>query len=83
MIAIFLVSHANDFVGDVWWLDETDAMSQGLAYINGANNAIIKVDNTSNVVMNDKRNSVRLFGIRVNKSVLTAGTGSYHLPRRL
>jgi len=60
MITIFLVCHANDCVGDVWWLDETDAMSQGLAYINGANNAIIKIDNASNVVMNDKRNSVRL-----------------------
>jgi hypothetical protein len=57
---IFLVYHANDYVGDVWWLDEADAMSQGLAYINGANNAIIKVDNTSNVEMNNKRNSVRV-----------------------
>lgn len=34
-------------------------MSQGLAYINSANNAIIKVDNTSNVPFNQKRNTVR------------------------
>lgn len=33
-------------------------MSQGLAYVNGANNAIIKVDNTSNVAFNQKRNTV-------------------------
>lgn len=45
-------------VGDVWWLDEADAMSQRLAYVNAANNAIIKVDNTSNVAFNEKRNTV-------------------------
>lgn len=42
----------------MWWLNETQATSQGLAYINSANNAIIKVDNTSNVAFNQKRNTV-------------------------
>lgn len=47
------------FAGDVWWLDAQDATSQNLAYINDAGNAILKVDNTSNVPLNQKRNSVR------------------------
>ena len=46
--------------GDVWWLDREDATSQGLAYVNNAGNAIIKVDNTSNVPFNEKRNTVRI-----------------------
>jgi hypothetical protein len=46
------------YKGDVWWLDEADAFSQGLAYVNEANRAVIKVDNTSNVSFNQKRNSV-------------------------
>jgi hypothetical protein len=58
-----VVCHPNGLIGDVWWLDEADAMSQHLAYINNANNAIIKVDNTSNVALNEKRNTVRSFGI--------------------
>ena len=46
--------------GDVWWLDEQDAMSQGLAYVDDNGRAIIKVDNTSNVPFNQKRNTVRI-----------------------
>jgi hypothetical protein len=49
----------NSYAGDVWWLNEADATNQQLAYINSANNAIIKVDNTSNVAYNQKRNTVR------------------------
>ena len=45
-------------------MDETDATNQGLAYVNAANNAIIKVDNTSNVAYNQKRNTVRELFIR-------------------
>lgn len=37
-----------------------DATSQGLAYINTAGNAVIRVDNSTNVLFNDKRNSVRI-----------------------
>lgn len=46
--------------GDVWWLGEQDAMNQGLAYVNDNGHAIIKVDNTSNVAFNEKRNTVRI-----------------------
>lgn len=35
-------------------------MSQRLAYVNDAGQAVIKVDNTSNVALNEKRNTVRL-----------------------
>lgn len=45
-------------VGDVWWLNASDAFSQRLAYVNDAGNAILKVDNTSNVPFNEKRNTV-------------------------
>jgi len=48
-------------LGDVWYLDQTNATSQNLAYVNSAGNAIIKVDNTTNVPYNQKRNSVRIF----------------------
>ncbi|KAF7969434.1 hypothetical protein HWV62_27323 [Athelia sp. TMB] len=53
-------NYDNTTLGDVWWLNETQATSQGLAYINSANNAIIKVDNSSNVAFNQKRNTVRI-----------------------
>ncbi|KII86313.1 glycoside hydrolase family 16 protein [Plicaturopsis crispa FD-325 SS-3] len=46
--------------GDVNFLDHDDATSQRLAYTNDAGNAIIKVDNTSNVAFNNKRNSIRI-----------------------
>ena len=59
VVMALLARHANGCIGDVWWLDEADATSQHLAYINSANNAIIKVDNTSNVALNQKRNTVR------------------------
>jgi hypothetical protein len=69
-IFIVLISskcHANGCLGDVWWLDEADATSQHLAYINSANNAIIKVDNTTNVTMNQKRNTVWHLGSMFKK----------------
>jgi len=50
----------NLTLGDVWWLDEQDAFSQGLAAMNNAGNIILKVDNTSYVPLNQKRNSVRI-----------------------
>ena len=49
----------NVCIGDVWWLNETEAMNQQLAYINSADNAIMKVDNTTNVPFGQKRNTVR------------------------
>lgn len=44
--------------GDVVWLNRADAYSQGLAYVNNAGNAIIKVDDMHNVQTQQKRNSV-------------------------
>ncbi|KAH8097026.1 concanavalin A-like lectin/glucanase domain-containing protein [Cristinia sonorae] len=56
----FYGSWDNLTLGDVWWLNKTDAMSQRLAYINDAGRAIMKVDNTSVVPLNEKRNTVRI-----------------------
>ncbi|KDQ60268.1 glycoside hydrolase family 16 protein [Jaapia argillacea MUCL 33604] len=50
----------NLTLGDVWWLNRSDAMTQGLAYINDAGRAVIKVVNSSNVPFNQKRNTVRI-----------------------
>lgn len=50
----------NLTLGDVWWLDQQDATSQSLAYVNTAGNAIMRVDNSTNVANNEKRNSVRI-----------------------
>lgn len=52
-------------IGDVNWVDQSDAVSQGLTYIDSNGHAIIKVDNTSNVVWNDKRNSVSVADVLV------------------
>ena len=46
--------------GDVWWLDRVNATQQQLAYVNTDGNAIIKVDDTSVVPYNEKRNSIRI-----------------------
>ncbi|TDL24661.1 hypothetical protein BD410DRAFT_786198 [Rickenella mellea] len=46
--------------GDIWWLNSSQAYSQQLAYVTTAGNAVIKVDNTSNVPFNEKRNTVRV-----------------------
>lgn len=50
----------NLTLGDVWWLNRTQATDQKLAFINGAGNAVIKVDNASDVLWNEKRNTVRI-----------------------
>lgn len=46
--------------GDVWWLNQSQAQSQQLAYINEKNQVVMKVDNSSYVPLNQKRNSVRI-----------------------
>ena len=48
-------------LGDVWWLTREQAFEQGLVSINAEGNAIIKVDNSTEVLPNEKRNTVRLF----------------------
>jgi hypothetical protein len=45
------------YTGDVTYVNQTNATN--LAYINPIGHAIIKVDNTTFVPYNDKRNSVR------------------------
>ncbi len=47
-----------NFSGDVIWVDRTNATANRLAYVNSAGHAIIKVDNTTTVPYNIKRNSV-------------------------
>ncbi|KAF8155738.1 concanavalin A-like lectin/glucanase domain-containing protein [Crassisporium funariophilum] len=47
-------------LGDVIWVDRDNATSKKLAYVNSAGNAIIKVDNTTNVPWNEKRDTVRI-----------------------
>lgn len=46
--------------GDVWWLDSAAAFTQQLAYVNENNQAVMKVDNSSFVPYNQKRNSIRI-----------------------
>jgi len=56
----FYGSWDNLTLGDVWWLDRNTAFQDGLAYTDGSGRAVIKVDNTSTVPWNEKRNSVRI-----------------------
>ncbi|KAF8271845.1 glycoside hydrolase family 16 protein [Lactarius quietus] len=56
----FYGSWDNLTLGDVWWLDRTSAFQQNLAYINENNQAVIKVDNDSNIPFNEKRNTIRI-----------------------
>ena len=57
--------HANSLadasygVGDVEYVSQTNATESKLAYVNDNGVAIIKVDNTTFVPWNDKRDSVR------------------------
>ncbi|EMD34925.1 glycoside hydrolase family 16 protein [Gelatoporia subvermispora B] len=53
-------SYDNLTNGDVVWVNQSLATTDQLAFVNGAGNAIIKVDNTSFVPYNDKRDSVRI-----------------------
>lgn len=47
--------------GDIVWVDQATADGNPkLTYINAAGNAVIKVDDTTTVPYNEKRNSVRL-----------------------
>lgn len=56
----FFGSWDNLTLGDVWWLNASDAFTQQLAYVNTAGHAIMRVDNSSVVPFNQKRNSVRI-----------------------
>ncbi|KAF9485091.1 hypothetical protein BDN70DRAFT_871788 [Pholiota conissans] len=56
----FYGSWDNLTLGDVNWLDRTNATNEKLAFVNGANNAILKVDNTTNVIWQNKHESIRI-----------------------
>ena len=49
------------WIGNVTYLNKPDAVASQLTYVNGAGHAIIKVDNTTNIVPAPlvHRNSVR------------------------
>ncbi|KAF8647983.1 hypothetical protein AX16_006413 [Volvariella volvacea WC 439] len=46
--------------GDVVWLNREDAFADGLASINNVGHAVMRVDHTTNVPLNGRRNSVRI-----------------------
>jgi len=56
----FRKNSVNGFsvTGNVTWVDQADATSDMLAYVNSVGNAILKVDNTTDVVSGQLRNSV-------------------------
>ncbi|KAI0765380.1 concanavalin A-like lectin/glucanase domain-containing protein [Fomes fomentarius] len=56
----FYGSWDNLTLSKVWWLNETEATSEQLAYVNDAGKAIIRVDNTTTVADGQNRNTVRI-----------------------
>ncbi|KAF9268860.1 hypothetical protein L218DRAFT_535714 [Marasmius fiardii PR-910] len=56
----FYGSWDNLTLGDVWWLNREDAYSQRLVYTTSTGTSVVKVDNSSYVPFNEKRNSIRI-----------------------
>ncbi|OCH92531.1 hypothetical protein OBBRIDRAFT_791129 [Obba rivulosa] len=56
----FYGNYDNLTNGDAIWVNQSLASTDHLAFVNDAGHAIIKVDNTSFVPYNDKRDSVRV-----------------------
>ncbi|KAL0952659.1 hypothetical protein HGRIS_006902 [Hohenbuehelia grisea] len=56
----FYGSWDNLTQGDVNYLTQSQAAAQRLTYVNDAGNAVIRVDNFTNVSSNEKRNSIRI-----------------------
>lgn len=56
----FYGAYDNTTQGNVIWVNESYATSQRLAYVDSQGNAIIKVDNTTDVAMGQNRSSVRI-----------------------
>ena len=52
----------TEMQGDAIWVNQSLATANRLAYVDGNGKVIIKVDNTTNVLYNDKRDTVRLAG---------------------
>jgi len=57
---VFYGNFDNLTNGDAIFVTASQAASQRLAFVNSAGNAIMKVDNTTNVAFNQKRNTVRI-----------------------
>ena len=57
-----LNSTGTEMQGDVIWVNQSLATTDRLAYVDSNGKVIIKVDNTTNVLYNDKRDTVRLAG---------------------
>ncbi|KAH9987105.1 concanavalin A-like lectin/glucanase domain-containing protein [Russula vinacea] len=57
---VFYGNFDNLTNGDAIFVTASQATSQQLAFVNSAGNAIMKVDNKTNVPFNDKRNTVRI-----------------------
>jgi hypothetical protein len=55
-----LNSAETEMQGDVNWVDQSLATTENLAYVDGNGKIILRVDNTTNVPYNDKRDTVRL-----------------------
>ncbi|KAI0336816.1 hypothetical protein GY45DRAFT_1238036 [Cubamyces sp. BRFM 1775] len=59
----FYGSWDNLTLSNVWWVDQPTAATDQLAYVNQAGNAIIRVDNTTNVPdqgADTRRNTIRI-----------------------
>jgi len=56
----FYGNYDNLTNGDAIWVNQSVASTSRLAYVDSNGKAIIKVDNTTNVIYNNKRNSVRI-----------------------
>ncbi|KAG5637617.1 hypothetical protein H0H81_003951 [Sphagnurus paluster] len=56
----FYGGYDNLTSGDVVWLNAADALGQGLAYVNSAGRAVLKVDNQHTVPFGQKRSSIRI-----------------------
>ncbi|KAH9924368.1 concanavalin A-like lectin/glucanase domain-containing protein [Amylocystis lapponica] len=59
-VSFKLSASIDGWTGNATWVTQENATSLGLAYINEAGNAIMKVDNTTNVAVGEMRNSVRI-----------------------
>ncbi|KAI8985023.1 concanavalin A-like lectin/glucanase domain-containing protein [Trametes punicea] len=59
----FYGSWDNLTLSNVWWVDQATAAQDNLAYVNQAGNAVLRVDNTTNVPnngANTRRNTIRI-----------------------
>jgi hypothetical protein len=65
----FAFQLTSPLIGDVVWVDRDTAFQQNLAYIDEQNRAIIKVDNANDVPFNEKRNSVFVTAVPIQRQI--------------